>query len=151
MLTGDAVDLVVIDEAHCISQWGHDFRPAYLDALSALRAFGSPTVLALTATATSDVIADIERQLNVGPLRVINTGAHRPNLWYHVRPVSSDVDKQRQLLEIVRGVNLDHRLRGHRAPRRRTTALFPGGRDPGPAPTMAVSAQRTGPKRKTPS
>jgi len=101
LLTGDAVDLVVIDEAHCISQWGHDFRPAYLDALSGLRAFGSPTILALTATATPDVIADIERHLAVGPLRVINTGAHRPNLSYHVRPVSSDADKQRHLIDIV--------------------------------------------------
>jgi ATP-dependent DNA helicase RecQ len=103
LLGRDAVDLLVIDEAHCISQWGHDFRPAYLDALSRLSAFGSPTILALTATATPDVIADIERQLGVGPLRVINTGTHRPNLSYHVRPVSSDCDKQRQLVDIVRG------------------------------------------------
>jgi ATP-dependent DNA helicase RecQ len=103
LLGRDAVDLLVIDEAHCISQWGHDFRPAYLDALSRLSAFGSPTILALTATATPDVIADIERQLGLGALRVINTGAYRPNLAYHVRPVSSDADKQRQLVEIVRG------------------------------------------------
>src|SRR5688572_20716435 len=103
LLGRDAVDLLVIDEAHCISQWGHDFRPAYLDALSRLSAFGSPTILALTATATPDVIADIERQLGVGSLRVINTGTHRPNLSYQVRPVSSDADKQRQLLNIVRG------------------------------------------------
>ncbi len=101
-LTADAVDLVVIDEAHCISQWGHDFRPAYLEALSAFRALGSPTVLALTATATPDVIADITAQLAVGPLRVINTGAHRPNLSYQVRPVAGDTDKQRQLLDLVR-------------------------------------------------
>ena len=103
-LLGDgAVDLLVIDEAHCISQWGHDFRPAYLDALSRVSALGSPTILALTATATPEVIADIERQLGVGPLHVINTGTHRPNLSYHVRPVSDDTDKQRQVIEIVRG------------------------------------------------
>ena len=102
LLAGAAVELVVIDEAHCISQWGHDFRPAYLDALSALRAFKSSTILALTATATPDVITDIERQLAVGPLRVINTGSYRPNLSYHVRPVSGEADKQRQLLDIVR-------------------------------------------------
>ena len=89
LLAGAAVDLLVIDEAHCISQWGHDFRPAYLDALTGLRALGSPTILALTATATPDVVVDIERQLGVGPLRVINTGSHRPNLSYQVRPVSS--------------------------------------------------------------
>jgi ATP-dependent DNA helicase RecQ len=102
-LLGDgAVDLLVIDEAHCISQWGHDFRPAYLDALSRVSALGSPTILALTATATPEVIADIERQLGVGPLHVINTGTYRPNLSYHVRPVADDTDKQRQLIEIVR-------------------------------------------------
>jgi ATP-dependent DNA helicase RecQ len=102
LLGADAVDLLVIDEAHCISQWGHDFRPAYLDALSKLGAFGSPTILALTATATPDVITDIERQLGVGALRVINTGTYRPNLSYYVRPVASDADKQRQLIDIVR-------------------------------------------------
>ncbi|HZL93105.1 MAG TPA: DEAD/DEAH box helicase [Vicinamibacterales bacterium] len=78
LLADAAVDLVVIDEAYCISQWGHDFRPAYLDALSGLCAVGSPTILALTATATPDVVADIERQLAVGPLRVINTGVQKP-------------------------------------------------------------------------
>ena len=103
LLGGGAVDLLVIDEAHCISQWGHDFRPAYVDALSRWSALGSPTILALTATATPDVIADIEKQLGVGPLCIINTGTHRPNLSYHVRPVSSDTDKQRQLVDIVRG------------------------------------------------
>jgi len=102
LLAGAAVDLVVIDEAHCISQWGHDFRPAYLEALSGLRAFGSPTVLALTATATPEVIVDIERQLGLGQLRVINSGTHRPNLSYHVRPVASEADKQRQLIDILR-------------------------------------------------
>jgi ATP-dependent DNA helicase RecQ len=102
LLGRDAVDLLVIDEAHCISQWGHDFRPAYLDALSRLNAFGSPTILALTATATPDVVIDIERQLGVGPLCVINTGTHRPNLSYQVRPVASDADKQRQLIDLVR-------------------------------------------------
>jgi ATP-dependent DNA helicase RecQ len=105
LLAGAAVDFVVIDEAHCISQWGHDFRPAYLDAISRLSAVGTPTILALTATATPDVIADIERQLNVGPLRVINTGAHRPNLSYQVRPVASEADKQRHLIEIARGAS----------------------------------------------
>jgi ATP-dependent DNA helicase RecQ len=103
LLGGDAVDLAVVDEAHCISQWGHDFRPAYLDAISKLGAMGAPTILALTATATTDVVEDIQQRLKVGPLRVINTGAYRPNLSYHVRPVDNEADKQRQLIEIVRG------------------------------------------------
>jgi ATP-dependent DNA helicase RecQ len=131
LLTGDAVDLVVIDAAHCISQWGHDFRPAYLDALSGLRAFGSPTILALTATATPDVIADIERHLAVGPLRVINTGAHRPNLSYHVRPVSSDADKQRHLIDIVRGATGSTVVYAATVPRRRTSRAVPRRRHPG--------------------
>ena len=97
-----AVDLLVIDEAHCISQWGHDFRPAYLESLRAIRTLGHPTVLALTATAPPDVADDIARQLNVGPLHVVNTGVHRPNLRYSVRPVASDLDKDRHLLEVLR-------------------------------------------------
>ena len=104
LLADAAIDLVVIDEAHCISQWGHDFRPAYLEAVAALRAHAGHTILALTATATPDVVDDITRQLGVGPLRIINTGVHRPNLSYRVHPVTSDVDKQRQLLEIVPGL-----------------------------------------------
>jgi ATP-dependent DNA helicase RecQ len=104
LLASAHVDLLVVDEAHCISQWGHDFRPAYLEALGAMRALGQPTVLALTATAPPEVIDDIAQQLNLGPLHIVNTGAHRPNLSYLVRPVTSDTDKQRQLVELVRGL-----------------------------------------------
>ncbi len=99
------VDLLVIDEAHCITQWGHDFRPAYLEALSVMRSLGDPTILALTATAPPEVVNDIVHQLNVGPLHIVNTGLHRPNLSYSVVPVASDADKQRRLLEIVRDLN----------------------------------------------
>jgi ATP-dependent DNA helicase RecQ len=102
LMAGANVDLLVIDEAHCITQWGHDFRPAYLESLTATRALGSPTVLALTATAPPEVIDDIVRQLNLGPLHVVNIGVHRPNLSYRVVPVMSDAEKQRQLLSIVR-------------------------------------------------
>ena len=102
LLAGASVDLVVIDEAHCISQWGHDFRPAYLEALTALRALGKPTILALTATAPPEVIEDITQQLHVGPLHVVNMGVHRPNLSYRVMPVSDDADKQHQLIDVLR-------------------------------------------------
>jgi ATP-dependent DNA helicase RecQ len=101
LLAGAVVDLLVIDEAHCVSQWGHDFRPAYLEAMSAVRALGTPTVLALTATAPPEVVEDITRQLGVGPLHIVNTGAHRPNLSYSVHPVSSDTEKQQALLATV--------------------------------------------------
>ena len=66
LLASAHVDLLVIDEAHCITQWGHDFRPAYLEALSAMRALGTPTVLALTATAPPEVIDDIARATEPG-------------------------------------------------------------------------------------
>jgi ATP-dependent DNA helicase RecQ len=63
VLKGLPIALVVIDEAHCISQWGHDFRPAYLEMAASIDALGKPPLLALTATATEDVIDDIGRQL----------------------------------------------------------------------------------------
>ena len=104
LLSRAKVDLLVIDEAHCISQWGHDFRPAYLEAMRAVRTLDTATVLALTATAPQEVVDDITRQVGVGPLHVVNTGAYRPNLSYSVRPVSNDADKQRQLLDAIRRV-----------------------------------------------
>ena len=79
-LKRNPISLCVIDEAHCISEWGHDFRPAYLDIAPALHALGDPPVLALTATATDDVVADIVKQLDRPEMRVINTGIYRDNL-----------------------------------------------------------------------
>ena len=87
------VALVVVDEAHCISTWGHDFRPAYLELGSTLEALGRPPVLALTATATQEVIDDIGRQLNRKHLNVVNTGIYRPNLHYSVRQVTNADEK----------------------------------------------------------
>ena len=104
LLSTARVDLIVIDEAHCISQWGHDFRPAYVEALQAIRGFRDATVLALTATAPPEVLDDIQAQLGLGPLAVVNTGVHRPNLHYAVRPVESESDKQRQVIDILRSV-----------------------------------------------
>ena len=96
------VSLVVIDEAHCISQWGHDFRPAYLEMAASINALGRPPVLALTATATDDVVADIERQLGRKKLNVINTGIYRQNLHYAVRQVTNQRERFSEALAIVR-------------------------------------------------
>lgn len=96
------VCLFVIDEAHCISQWGHDFRPAFLEIPHAIRAVGSPPVLALTATATDEVARDIVSELDGPAMHVIRVGVYRKNLHYAVRQVSGEEDKQHAVLELVR-------------------------------------------------
>lgn len=99
LLRQQKMALFVVDEAHCVSQWGHDFRPAYLDLATAIRALGKPPVLALTATATEEAIADIVKQLGLSRPRIINTGIYRRNLLYTVTQVTSDAEKLSQLLE----------------------------------------------------
>ncbi|MBQ5946660.1 ATP-dependent DNA helicase RecQ [Massilia sp. ST3] len=96
------LDIVVIDEAHCISQWGHDFRPAYIGLGAAIEALGRPPVLALTATATDEVIEDIGKQLNRPRINVINTGIYRPNLHYRVVQVTNAQEKYSEALRLVR-------------------------------------------------
>src|SRR6185503_13040216 len=101
-LRKQTINFVVIDEAHCISEWGHDFRPAYLSLGSAVKSLGSPPVLALTATATPEVTADIEKQLDIGKLRVIRTGIHRPNLDFEVKRVTNEREKHEELMHVLR-------------------------------------------------
>jgi len=96
------IALVVIDEAHCISQWGHDFRPAYLEMAGAIEALDRPPVLALTATATDEVMEDIGRQLNRPRMNVINTGVYRPNLHYRVLQVTNPDEKLEEARRLVR-------------------------------------------------
>ncbi len=95
------VALFVVDEAHCISQWGHDFRPAYLGLGDALRALGRPPVLALTATAPSKVKDDILAQLCIPAASVIDIGLDRPNLRYHVMKAQTERKKQAILLRLL--------------------------------------------------
>lgn len=95
------VSLLVIDEAHCIAEWGHDFRPAFLEIGSALRRLGRPVVLALTATATPDDVADVMRQLDLTDMQVVHAGLYRPNLHHAVDHVDSEAAKQARLLTLV--------------------------------------------------
>ena len=95
------VNFVVIDEAHCISEWGHDFRPAYLSLGAAVKTLGSPPVLALTATATPEVTADIEKQLDLGKLQVVKTGIYRPNLHFEVKRLTNEREKHEELIRIL--------------------------------------------------
>ena len=100
-LRASGVALLAIDEAHCISQWGHDFRPSYLRVKDVRTALGSPTTIALTATATPDVRRDIIRQLGLVDPQTIITGFDRPNLTYYVVPVANDAEKEDRLVEIL--------------------------------------------------
>ena len=101
-LRARGASLFVIDEAHCISQWGHDFRPAYLALPEAIRALGGPPILALTATATPDVVQDIVRQLGMRDALVVNTGIERPSLRFEVRRTVNGEAKRQALLGILR-------------------------------------------------
>lgn len=92
------IDLVAIDEAHCISQWGHDFRPSYLTLTDNLKRLPSqPTVVALTATATPQVAQDIKQRLGIN--NEVKTGFERDNLAFKV---VKDQDSDRYLLDYVR-------------------------------------------------
>lgn len=91
------VELLAVDEAHCISQWGHDFRPDYQHIREFIPQIGQPPVLALTATATPDVQNDILKQLGLANAQRIVTGFNRPNLSFIVRYTPSVADKYREL------------------------------------------------------
>jgi ATP-dependent DNA helicase RecQ len=102
MLRRSGVSLFVVDEAHCVSQWGHDFRPAYLTLRDAIQTLGRPPVLALTATATPEVREDVLRQLGIPDAEVVSTGVVRKNLFLEVsRTVNPDIKRER-LLELLR-------------------------------------------------
>lgn len=89
----------VVDEAHCISLWGHDFRPDYLFIPDVLEMLGGPPVLAMTATAPPRVQEELQTRLR-RPLQVINTGVLRPNLYLEVQRVENKEEKLRRLIEI---------------------------------------------------
>jgi ATP-dependent DNA helicase RecQ len=96
------ISLLVVDEAHCISEWGHNFRPDYLKLPDYQRQFNIPQVLLLTATATPPVIADMQAKFSIAADDVVTTGFYRPNLNLLVEPVSG-FNKQRRLVEWLTG------------------------------------------------
>ncbi len=87
------ISFYAIDEAHCISEWGHDFRPEYRRIRPIINEIGNAPVIALTATATDKVRIDIKKNLNILDAKEFKSSFNRPNLYYEVRPKTKDVDK----------------------------------------------------------
>jgi ATP-dependent DNA helicase RecQ len=96
-LRAASIGLFVVDEAHCVSQWGHDFRPDYFRLADAARWLGARAMMASTATATPQVAADIERRLGLRDAVRVTTGFDRPNLSFTVVPCRGAPDKRARL------------------------------------------------------
>ena len=95
------ISLFVIDEAHCISEWGHDFRPDYLRLGGVIEALDHPRILALTATAAPPVRKEIISRLGMRDPEVIVKGFDRPNIWLGVERFQDEAEKQQNLIERV--------------------------------------------------
>ena len=100
-LPKDAISLFAIDEAHCLSQWGHDFRPDYMRLGDARKALGTPPCIALTATATPDVQQDIKQHLEMQNPAEFVAGFARKNLSFRVRQTRSEADKMEALQALI--------------------------------------------------
>ncbi len=88
------ISFYAVDEAHCISEWGHDFRPEYRNIRPTIQRIGVAPVIALTATATDKVRTDIKKSLGIADAREFKSSFNRQNLYYEVRPKTKDIDKQ---------------------------------------------------------
>ena len=88
------ISFYAIDEAHCISEWGHDFRPEYRNIRPTIQRIGEAPIIALTATATDKVRTDIKKNLGINDAVEFKSSFNRPNLYYEVRQKTNDIDKQ---------------------------------------------------------
>jgi len=102
-LKSQNISFVAIDEAHCISEWGHDFRPEYRNLRSIIKQIGDFPIIGLTATATEKVQEDILKNLAIQDARTFKASFNRPNLFYEVRPKTADIEK-----DIIRFVRNYH-------------------------------------------
>jgi len=101
-IRGVNVSLFAVDEAHCLSQWGHDFRPDYMRLGAALERIGNPQCIALTATATSEVRADILSVLKLRMPFEMVSGFARPNLSLAITSTQKHSQKYQRIREIVK-------------------------------------------------
>ena len=95
------ISFYAVDEAHCISEWGHDFRPEYRNIRPIINRIGERPIIALTATATPKVQHDIQKNLGMTEAAVFKSSFNRPNLYYEVRPKTKDVD--REIIKFIKG------------------------------------------------
>jgi ATP-dependent DNA helicase RecQ len=96
------VSFVAVDEAHCISEWGHDFRPEYRRIKSIVKAIDDVPIVALTATATPKVQSDIQKNLNMMDATVFKSSFNRHNLYYEVRPKRNKVETLRSIVNFIK-------------------------------------------------
>lgn len=87
------ISFYAVDEAHCISEWGHDFRPEYRRIRPIINEIGQAPIIALTATATDKVLGDIKKSLGITDAKEFKSSFNRPNLYYEVRPKTKDIDR----------------------------------------------------------
>jgi ATP-dependent DNA helicase RecQ len=106
------IGLFVVDEAHCVSAWGHDFRPDYLRLAPVIERLGHPTVVALTATAALPVRRDVVTRLGLRDHREVIAGFDRPNLHLAVVPAMDDEQKRREVIARVRELDADPATHG---------------------------------------
>ncbi|MCF6313530.1 MAG: RecQ family ATP-dependent DNA helicase [Verrucomicrobiales bacterium] len=101
LLCSVEVALVAVDEAHCVSEWGHSFRPAYLRLPKLIRKLKPGAVLALTATATTQVASEVRKVFGMQKKNEVRTPFHRANLHYHIHPVADGDARRLRLLELL--------------------------------------------------